>query len=79
MNPQALVEFVLILFYKNFDFTADGVICDKYFNGSATRSVQSCPGEEYCSYVSSTMDDYDYGGLVIDIEAGECRIKHVFK
>ena len=27
---------------------------------SGTRRVQSCPGEEYCSYVSSDMTDEDY-------------------
>ena len=69
---------MLNIFKSNFNITADGVICDKFFNGSATRGIIACPGEEYCSYISATMDDYDYGGLVIDMAEGKFSIKHVF-
>ena len=35
---------------------------------TGTRRVQACPGEEYCSYVSSDMTDEDYG---LEIETSE--------
>jgi len=52
----------------------NGVICDKFMEGSGTRRVEACPGEEYCSYVSVDMGDYDYSvyGLNIENVYGGC-------
>ena len=39
--------------------------------GSGTRRVEACPGEEYCSYVSVDFGDYDYSVYGINIEVGQ--------
>ena len=39
--------------------------------GSGTRRVKACPGEEYCSYVFVDFGNYDYGEGGIETEVGE--------
>merc|ERR1711915_997060 len=38
----------------------NGVICDKFMEGAGARRVEACPGEEYCSYVTTDMGDDDF-------------------
>ena len=46
--------------------------------GSGTRRVEACPGEEYCSYVTTDMGDYDYDNYGLDIERGKGCLNKMF-
>ena len=73
LNLQALVFGPCVFIFCSIVLIipGDGVICDKFMEGSGTRRVKACPGEEYCSYVFVDFGNYDYGEGGIETEVGE--------